>query len=127
MRYYISSNFKYLSKNWVKYLFHLEKWNFEPTGNFAYNIGFLTLRKALLILLPLYLQILIMQISTQTDNLSTEKMLQLKKQVWNLKKWIKVLKPKHFMQNSINFFNKIATVWSSKVNKAILEQGKVAE
>ena len=127
MRYYISSNFKNLSKNWVKYLFHLEKWNFEPTGNFAYNIGFLTLRKALLILLPLYLQILIMQISTQTDNLSTEKMLQLKKQVWNLKKWIKVLKPKHFMQNSINFFNKIATVWSSKVNKAILEQGEVAE
>ena len=127
MRYYISSNFKNLSKNWVKYLFHLEKWNFEPTGNFVYNTGFLTLRKALLILLPLYLQILIMQISTQTDNLSTEKMLQLKKQVWNLKKWIKVLKPKHFMQNSINFFNKIATVWSSKVNKAILEQGKVAE
>ena len=54
-------------------------------------------------------------------------MLQLKKQVRNFKKWIKVLKPKHFMQNSINFFNKIATVWSSKVNKAILEQGKVAE
>ena len=68
MRYYISSNFKNLSKNWVKYLFHLEKWNFQPTGNFAYNTGFLTLRKALLILLPLYLQMLIMQISTQTDN-----------------------------------------------------------
>ena len=76
MRYYISSNFKNLSKNWVKYLFHLEKWNFEPTGNFAYNIGFLTLRKALLILLPLYLQMLIMQISTTYQIIiSTEKMI----------------------------------------------------
>ena len=25
--------FKNLSKNWEKYIFHLEKWYFEPTGN----------------------------------------------------------------------------------------------
>ena len=48
--------------------FQFEKRNFEPNGNFAYTTEFLTLWKALLIILPLYLQMLIMQISTQTDN-----------------------------------------------------------
>ena len=51
-----------------KICFPLGKMKFEPIGNFAHTIGFLTLRKVLLILLPLYLQMLIMQISTQTDN-----------------------------------------------------------
>ena len=36
--------------------------------NFAHTTGFLIFGKALLILLPLSLQTLIMQISTQTDN-----------------------------------------------------------
>ena len=31
------------------------------------------------------------------------------------------------MQNSIYFFNKIATLWSLEVNKAFLEQVKLAE
>ena len=68
MRYPISSNFKNLSMNWIKYVFYLEKWNFETTGNFAHITKFLTLQKALLILLPLNLQILIMLTSPQTDN-----------------------------------------------------------
>ena len=68
MKYSISSNFKNLIMNWVKYVSHREKWNFEPIGNFAHTTGFLTLGKALLILLHLYLQMLIMQISPQTDN-----------------------------------------------------------
>ena len=54
--------------NWVKYVFHWEKWNFEPTGNFAYTAQFLTLGKALLILLLVHLQMLIMQISTQAGS-----------------------------------------------------------
>ena len=79
MRYSISSNFKNLLLNWVKYVFQREKWNFEPIGNFAYTTGFLNFRKALLILLPLYLQMLIMQISTQTDNKKYRKSLVTKK------------------------------------------------
>ena len=51
-------------------------WNFEPTGNFAHTTGFPTLGKALL---PLYLQMLTIQISTQTDNHKYRKVLQLKK------------------------------------------------
>ena len=48
----------------VKICFPLgKKLNFEPIGNFAHTTGFLSLGKALLILLPLYIQILIMQIS----------------------------------------------------------------
>ena len=43
--------------------------SFESIGNFAHAAGFLTLEKVLLlILLPLYLQMVIVQISTQTDN-----------------------------------------------------------
>ena len=45
-----------------------KKRSFEPLGNCARTTGFLTLGKALVILLPLYLQMLPMQISTQTDN-----------------------------------------------------------
>ena len=41
-----------------------EKRNFEPIKNFAHTIEFLTL----LILLPLYLLILIIQILIQADN-----------------------------------------------------------
>ena len=53
----IYSNFK----NWKKYVFHWEKQNFAPTGNFAHTTEFLTWGKALLIILPLYLQMIIMQ------------------------------------------------------------------
>ena len=45
-----------------KYVFHWEKWNFEPIGSFAHTTEFLTIGKALLILLLLYLQILRIQI-----------------------------------------------------------------
>ena len=64
MRYSITWNVK----DFKKYVFQFEKRNFEPNGNFACNTGFLILWKALLIILSLYLQMLIMQISTQTDN-----------------------------------------------------------
>ena len=68
MRYFVSSNFKNLSINWEKYIFHREGWNFEPIGNFVHTTEFLTIGKALQILLPLYLQMLIKQISAHTDN-----------------------------------------------------------
>ena len=45
-----------------------KKWNFEPTGNLAHTTLFLTLGKFLLILITPSFQMLIMQISTQTDN-----------------------------------------------------------
>ena len=65
MRYSISSRFTNLLMNWVTYVFHLK--------NFVHATGFLSLRKALLILLSLYLQMLMMQISTQTDNNKSRK------------------------------------------------------
>ena len=43
-----------------KYAFHWEKYNFEVIGNFVHKDPANTL--------TLYLQMLIMQISTQTDN-----------------------------------------------------------
>ena len=64
----VSSNFKNLSINLDKYVFHWEKWKFEPIGNSAHTAEVLAYGKALLILLPLYLQMLKMLISTQTDN-----------------------------------------------------------
>ena len=39
-RYSISSILNNLSVNSVKYVFHLEKWNFEPTGNLTHKTGF---------------------------------------------------------------------------------------
>ena len=63
-------------------------WNFEPTGNFAHTTGFSTLGKSLL---PLYLQMLIIKISTQIDNHKYRKVLQLKKVL--LKNESEVLKP----------------------------------
>ena len=68
----VSSNFKNLSINWDKYVFRWEKWNFEPNENSAHTAEVLTYGKALLILLPLYLQMLKMLISTQTDNHTKE-------------------------------------------------------
>ena len=43
MKYSISLNFKYLSMklNWEKRIFHWEKWNFEPIGNYVYNTEYL--------------------------------------------------------------------------------------
>ena len=58
VRYFISSNF---SMNWGK-------WHFEGIENFAHTKVFLSLGKALLLLLPLYLQMITAQISVQTDN-----------------------------------------------------------
>ena len=55
--------------NWIKYVFHWEKKkrNFEPIGNFAHIAEILTLGKASLILLPLFVQMFIMKMSTQAD------------------------------------------------------------
>ena len=53
-------------------------WNFEPIGNFPLTAGFLTLGKALV---PLSLQVLIIQISTQRDKHKYRKVLQLKKEL----------------------------------------------
>ena len=64
----VSSNFKNLSINWDKYVFRWEKWNFEPNENSAHTGEVLAYGKALLILLPLYLQMLKMLILTKTDN-----------------------------------------------------------
>ena len=92
MRYSISSNFKNLSElvkkrfplgNFISNVFH-----FEPIGNSAHTKGFSTLGKALL---PLYLQMLIIQISTQTDSHKYRKVLELKKV--SLKNESEVLKP----------------------------------
>ena len=59
-----------------KYAFHWEKYNFELIGNFVHKDPANTL--------TLYLQMLIMQISTQTDNHKYKKVLQLS----TLKKWL---------------------------------------
>ena len=71
---------------------------------------------------------LIMQISTQTGNYEYSKKVT-NKRVHFLKNGSEVLKPyiQHFMQNSINFSYKMQTLWSSEVNKPILEQVKVVE
>ena len=62
------SNFKNLSMNWDKYVFDREKWGFQPIGYSAQSVKGLTLGRSLLILSPLYVQLLKMVISTQTDN-----------------------------------------------------------
>ena len=41
MRYFISLNFKNLSMNWEKYVFHWEKWKIEPIINSAHMRGLL--------------------------------------------------------------------------------------
>ena len=88
-RYSIPSDFKNLPMVWVKYVFQWEKWNSEPTGNFAHTTKFLTLCKAMLSLLPLYPQMLIKEISNQTDNhkyrknVAIKKIHSFKKQVWS--------------------------------------------
>ena len=77
------------------------------------------LGKALLILLPLYLQMLIMQISTQTGNhkYSFSKM------------GLKFRNSKFIIlcKIALYFSYKILTLCNSEVNKAILEQVEVAE
>ena len=47
MRYSIILDFKNLSVNWDKYVFHEEKWNFEPIANSAHLVKNLALGKAL--------------------------------------------------------------------------------
>ena len=47
MRYFISSSFKNLSMNWEKYIFHWEKWDFEPIMNSAHMAESLKRPKAL--------------------------------------------------------------------------------
>ena len=91
-----------------------EIWNFEPTGNFAHTTGFSTLGKAIL---PLYLQMLIMQISIQTDNHKYRKVLQLKKST--LKKWVWCFETLNstFYAKNIQFFYKMLNLWSSEVTK----------
>ena len=70
MRHSISSNFKSLSMICVKYVFHWQKWNFEPIGIFVHTTEFLTLEKAPLILLLLYLQMLIMGLGSLLSSLT---------------------------------------------------------
>ena len=54
----------------VKYVFHWQKWNFEPIGIFVHTTEFLTLEKAPLILLLLYLQMLIMGLGSLLSSLT---------------------------------------------------------
>ena len=99
------------------------KLKFESIGNFAHTTEFLTLRKALLILLPLYFKMLIMQISTQADNHKY------RRKCCNWKPLFKKMGLK-FRNPNFNilckiafiFFNKMPTLWSSEVNRAILGQ-----
>ena len=63
----------------------------SPLKIFGHTAEFLTLGKDLLILLPLYLQMLIMQISTQTDSHKYKKMFSGKK-VYSLKNGSEVWK-----------------------------------
>ena len=72
--------------NWIKYAFHRENWNFEAIVYFAHVTEFLNLGKARIILLPLHLQMLIMQISTQTDSHKCRKSV-------TTKSWSEVSKP----------------------------------
>ena len=48
MRYFISSSFKNLSMNWEKYIFHWEKWDFEPIMNSAHMAELFALVEALI-------------------------------------------------------------------------------
>ena len=49
IRYSISSNFKNLSRNWGKYIFHCwEKWNFETIVNSGHTAEFVALGKVLI-------------------------------------------------------------------------------
>ena len=59
--------FQELIKILVENVFHGVKKNFEPIGHFLNIAEFLTWGKALLIVLSLYFQMLIMEVSTQTD------------------------------------------------------------
>ena len=45
MRYFISSNFENLSMNLEKYVFHYEKWNFEPSMDYVHTVELLVLVK----------------------------------------------------------------------------------
>ena len=72
--------------NLKKYVFNWEKYNFQPIRNFAQTTVFLTLGKAQLILLALYLQMLTIQI-TQTDSYKYRKSAAIKK-VHTFKKWV---------------------------------------
>ena len=47
MRHFISSSFKNLSVYWERYIFHCEKWDFEPIMNSAHMAELLALVKAL--------------------------------------------------------------------------------
>ena len=64
--------------NYLK-IFHWEKSNFEIIGNFSHTTEFLTLEKAVLILLHLYLQMLIMQIPDQTGSYKYNKKVKTKR------------------------------------------------
>ena len=45
--------------NWENYIFHVGKWNFEPTGDSAHTTESLALEKTLLVTFFLYLIIYI--------------------------------------------------------------------
>ena len=88
-----------------KYVFNWEKCNFEPIGNFGHDIKFLTLGKALLILSPLYVFMLILQISTQADNYMQRKTVATKKSIIFRKMGLKSRNPK------FNIFRKITLIY----------------
>ena len=54
--------------NWDKYVFHLGNVFLNQLENSVHTANSLALEKALLILLPLYVQMLKMLISTQAEN-----------------------------------------------------------
>ena len=63
-----------------------KKWSHELLGNLEHITRYLTLGKSLVILLPFYLQMLIIQISTKIDIRKDRKVLKLKMVL--LKIWI---------------------------------------
>ena len=93
-----------------KHVFYWEKWNFELIGKSAHTTKFLTLGNALLILLSLYLQMLIMQISAQKNNHKYKKGVATK--VHSLKKWVWSFETLNStFYEKWNFLYKMPTFW----------------
>ena len=104
-----------------------KKGDFEPVGKCVSSAEFMTSRNTLLIFLPFYLWMLIMQILTETDNHKCRNSVTTKKSKIFKKMSLKFRNSKFkiFCEvYNIYFLYKIETPWSSEGNKTIQEQVK---
>ena len=101
--------------NDLEKIFHWQKQNFAPTGNFANTTEVLTQGKALLILLLFYLQMIMMPISSQKDNQGYRKSAATKESTLFKKIVLKFWNPK------FNNLCKIAFIYFTNIN--LLEFG----